>query len=480
MKIFPVHINHSKTQNAAYPFVQKSKNDKEQLKDLGKMPYYVSFQRRESFDFNDFQKAQSYLNTAKESLSPEEKRDLSIYFFDLDKLNGIQKGIRVFDGMNMKEIAFIMNNLTEIAVFRGCYNNCAHCYADAKPPIKESPTQTAKMEWEDFELLCNGIKELNKRLGFSINHQFNNKNQYMTAFHDADCSQIYLKDKSGKTHDWSEIAQKLYEATEVKQIFDTAGWYLEDKEAQKRVEKYVKDVVKNGNKDYLWEFNVSVNPYHAMHYRAVEHMKSGNKAKEEFFREKDAQRMANALFTLTPLLKEKNKIQFIARAMNNDSFNSEGLSKKDLIKTYKRYRAKLSELYESDLNKEQKIIKNRNQIQQYLKAYDKLLDIMTETPSVTKKLKDIYEPNDPAFEYTRERIFDNPKEAIEEYDFGTIIDANGDIYMTNFYETYKVDLNLNFANSNRNKKTQNLSPNLSQKRVSRALINKHISNINNS
>ena len=77
-----------------------------------------------------------------------------------------------------------------------------------------------------------------------------------------------------------------------------------------------------------------------MHFRAVEHMRTGNKEKEEYFRKKDSERMANVLFTMTPLLnanKENINVCFIPRAMKNDSKNSKGFAQRDLKKTFQRH-----------------------------------------------------------------------------------------------------------------------------------------------
>lgn len=471
-QIQPYKINFSKSKHItattnAHPSEQEST-------DLATMPFYVAFK---SHSDKENLKAKSYLEETMPKLQELYDDEISITDFDLDKLNGIQSGIKVFEGMNMKEIAFVMNNLLEVAVFRGCYNNCAHCYADGTHPIKETPDQTAKMDWEDFKQLTEGIKELNKRLGFNICKQIGNEEQYMTAFHDSDCSQIYLKDEDGNFHDWTDIAKNLYEATGIPQIFDTAGWYLEDKSAQLRMEKYIQETLNSKNNDYFLDFSISANPYHAQHFRAVEHMKNGNKLKEEFFREKDTNRVANMLFTLTPMLKGKEKVRFNARAMNAKSKNSEGLTADDLLTSYERYLKKLKELYKADLNGEQKVIKNEKQIKDYLHKYKKLLTDISTTPTVSRKLKDIYDSEDPAVKNTLENIFDNPEKAIHE-SFVTMIDANGDIYMTNFYETYKLDLHFNFNNNH--KKTQPIAPNLSEKLVNKELINRHMENINNS
>ena len=80
----------------------------------------------------------------------------------------MDKHIHTEKDLNMKEIAFIGQTITEVAVKRGCYNNCSHCYAGGMPPIREDSEHINKMSWNDFTALTDGFKELNKRLGFSI------------------------------------------------------------------------------------------------------------------------------------------------------------------------------------------------------------------------------------------------------------------------------------------------------------------------
>ena len=62
---------------------------------------------------------------AKEYLTKEfpkiKARDL--FRYDLKKLNGIQDGIKVFKGMTMAEIAFVLTTVSEFATVRGCKNN---------------------------------------------------------------------------------------------------------------------------------------------------------------------------------------------------------------------------------------------------------------------------------------------------------------------------------------------------------------------
>jgi len=432
------------------------------------LPYYPNFK---SIEENDYLKAKKYLEYKKSQLSKPKLENISLKYFDLDKLNGIQKGIKIFEGLEFKQIAFVLDKLLEIATFRGCYNNCAHCYAEAKPPMKETNNFISKIDWDDFTNLLAGINELNKRLGFNIIKNNLNGFRYMTSFHDADCSQIEIKDKKGNIHDWYEIAKLQYETTQKLQLFDTAGWYIQDKSAQKRVESYVQKILADDKSKF--EINISANPYHSMRYRAIEHMKTGNKEKENFFRKKESERMANVLFTLTPLLndsKDNTNLCFITRAMSNGSKNSKGFSVSDLKQTFASHFEELKKLYIKDYETEQKIIKNKHEINKNINEYKKLLiKNITTSPSVTNKLKDLYDENDKNRIYSESKNIQNPKE-INQIEYATVIDINGDVYLTNFYETYKTDIQLNFKN--KDKDTANIKPNLCDKIFTSNLIKK--------
>ena len=94
----------------------------------------------------------------------------------------------------------------------------------------------------------------------------------------------------------------MYDATnESDIIFSTAGWYKTDTAAQKRMEQYVKEMSEADNLDYLYHFAISANPYQAMHYKVVELIKAGKKDKADFIMRQDVERMANVLFTVTPM-----------------------------------------------------------------------------------------------------------------------------------------------------------------------------------
>lgn len=469
MKLSPIQIKQSTYHKISTISFAQAPPTSDKIVDTKDMPYYKEI---DNTNENSYFNAKKYLEYKKSNLSKQQKENMSIKYFDLDKLNGIQKGIEVFEGLSFKQISFILEKLSEIATFRGCYNNCAHCYAEAKHPIKESKDFISKMDWEDFTNLMNGIEELNNRLGFNIFRKKNDGTRYLTSFHDADCSQIEIKDKDGIAHDWYDIAKRQYKATKKTQLFDTAGWYIQDKKAQQRMEAYIEKLL--ADDEIKIDLNISANPYHAMHYRAVEHMKAGNKEKEEYFRQKDSERMANVLFTLTPLLKKQNsniELSFLARAMSNKAQNSKGLSEKDLKKTFDRHFEELKKLYKKDFETNQKIIKNKKEIQRNIYEYKKEFDNIGTTPTVTNKLKDLYTNEDIARVISNAHILQNPEMTTKAEDsdyYRTIIDANGKVYLSNFYETYETDIQLNFKN--KNKKTAPIAPNLCHKQFKSHLI----------
>lgn len=471
MKLSPVKINliqqATTVQSQSNVIKPQFQNN---VADLKLVPCYINFKGIEE---SDYLKAKKYLEYKKSKLSKTKQENISIKDFDLDKLNGIQQGINIFDGLSFKQVAFVISKLLEVATFRGCYNNCAHCYAEAKHPIKETNDFISKMDWDDFTNLMNGIEELHNRLGFVLCDY-----KYNTSFHDADCSQIEIKDKNGNTYDWYDLATRQYKATQKEQLFDTAGWYIQDKKAQKRVENCIEKILKDDKTPI--EVNISANPYHSLHFRAVEHMRTGNKEKEEYFRKKDSERMANVLFTMTPLLnanKENIKVCFIARAMKNDSKNSKGFAQRDLKKTFQRHFEELEKLYIKDFETEQKIIKDKKDIKRNIYKYQSLLKTITTTPAVTNKLVDLYADDDIAKIKSLSLRVNDPEKIFkskDKYNYVTIIDANGKVYLSNIDETYNTDIQLNLKN--KNKKTVKIMPNICNKAFTSNLIEEFLKN----
>lgn len=401
--------------------------------------------------------AKTYLCMAKQAY--KKVKTLDLYMFDLNKLDGIQEGINVFKGLNMKEIAFVADTVAEITVNRGCRNICAHCYASAKAPIKETANQINKMSWNDFTSLTDGFEELNKRVGFPVVVQKKNKHAMAIPFHDADCSSIILKDNEGKEHDFIDIAERLDKAFHLPVLFDTAGWNIQDVKAQKRMEKYVEYYSKPENFKKLEGFNLSVNPFHAMYAKSLELKQNRKPELAEKLYDLYTTRMANVLFTLTPLQKNPN-FEFIARSAANDSKVPKGFKEKDLRVLYMDILEKVNNLYKKDMKSAQKVVKNEDEAFEYFNNYYKRLENISPTIGMSARAEKFVDKNDEIAKFGERRKQQNIKDIqslkrikdlrklnkdMNNHFYG-IIDANGDYYLTTFRTSFPTEIKFNFEN----------------------------------
>ena len=401
--------------------------------------------------------AKTYLCMAKQAY--KKVKTLDLYMFDLNKLDGIQEGINVFKGLNMKEIAFVADTVAEITVNRGCRNICAHCYASAKAPIKETANQINKMSWNDFTSLTDGFEELNKRVGFPVVVQKKNKHAMAIPFHDADCSSIILKDNEGKEHDFIDIAERLDKAFHLPVLFDTAGWNIQDVKAQKRMEKYVEYYSKPENFKKLEGFNLSVNPFHAMYAKSLELKQNRKPELAEKLYDLYTTRMANVLFTLTPLQKNPN-FEFIARSAANDSKVPKGFKEKDLRALYMDILEKVNNLYKKDMKSAQKVVKNEDEAFEYFNNYYKRLENISPTIGMSARAEKFVDKNDEIAKFGERRKQQNIKDIqslkrikdlrklnkdMNNHFYG-IIDANGDYYLTTFRTSFPTEIKFNFEN----------------------------------
>lgn len=401
--------------------------------------------------------AKTYLCIAKQAY--KKVKTLDLYMFDLNKLDGIQEGINVFKGLNMKEIAFVADTVAEITVNRGCRNICAHCYASAKAPIKETANQINKMSWNDFTSLTDGFEELNKRVGFPVVVQKKNKHAMAIPFHDADCSSIILKDNEGKEHDFIDITERLDKAFHLPVLFDTAGWNIQDVKAQKRMEKYVEYYSKPENFKKLEGFNLSVNPFHAMYAKSLELKQNRKPELAEKLYDLYTTRMANVLFTLTPLQKNPN-FEFIARSAANDSKVPKGFKEKDLRALYMDILEKVNNLYKKDMKSAQKVVKNEDEAFEYFNNYYKRLENISPTIGMSARAEKFVDKNDEIAKFGERRKQQNIKDIqslkrikdlrklnkdMNNHFYG-IIDANGDYYLTTFHTSFPTEIKFNFEN----------------------------------
>lgn len=460
MRIFPVdNINSYKV------FEQKIGNAKA-IKDV---------EQFEIESYNDLTFRGSYLKylTAKryvtETVKPRLKKypnkKVDLWDFDLRKLEGIQYGIKVFKNMSIKEIAFFLSTVMEFATFRGCYNNCAHCYADAKPPIKETEKQAAGMSWEDFTLLIEGIQTLNKRLGFySSGKNKRNKGRYLTPFHDSDGMEVFMKDKTGNVYDFMDITKKLYDAIGVKIIFDTATWHPKSKSRQEKAEKYVEFMVNPENRKMFDQINISFTPFHAMHQKEVELRKENRIELADKIRDLYTTRIANALFTFTPLIKSK-QFRFLQTVTENKE-QFIGYRYKDLYELYDEITDKLWLMYSNDLIGEQKYIKKESdmgKIIDYLNEVFERYRFVSFSDKARKTLNpdvDTLRVEDKKIANGIEELKDLRQNTLAQNHFVGILNSDGKYYLTNFRFTVPTEIKLNFEN---NKETAPIRPNLRSK-----------------
>lgn len=411
-------------------------------------------------------KAKQYLSTCNNI-----NAKTSLYDLDLNRLEGIQEGIKVFKGLNMKEIAFYLTSAREFAISRGCRNMCSHCYADARPPIKENSEKINKISWEDFTSITGGIKELNKRLGFMAmspeNEIINDGRNYVTPFHDADSIDLVLKDNLGQEHDFIDISKELLDATGFKVLFDTCGWFPNNKTAQIRAEKYIEYFIKNSNLRDKLGVNISFNPFHSSYTRSLILAKENKVEKANKMRNLYTTRMANVLYTFTPLVGSKN-FKLIARSIRDDIKELDGFTEKDLDSLFKETISKLKELYTEDLNTENKYIKTPQDITNKLNEYQKLYKVRN-TIDYTEKLLKLSNTENYHLKLTNEDIelanntvktMNNPLQAILDCKFCGITDANGDFYLTTYNSTYPTEIKLNLSASG--KTTSPIRPNLQE------------------
>ncbi|MCM1004426.1 MAG: hypothetical protein NC408_08810 [Candidatus Gastranaerophilales bacterium] len=457
MKISPITIP-----NSAFTQKLNQKSNILEASDCEKIRYNPNFS---SITFKNlspkYLKAKQYLNSCEIKSKTETilQRD-----FDLNKLDGIQEGIKIFKGLNMKEIAFFLLTVREFAAFRGCYNMCSHCYADAKPPIKEKDNYIQRMSWEDFTSITEGIKELNNRLGFYATAPEDNDDAYIAPFHDADCIDIVLKDKLGNEHDFIDISKELSEATGVPVIFDTSGWFLNNRTAQQRAEKFVEYFKRTENFKNIFQFNISFNPFHSANTKSVmltREGKSEDKAKK--LRDLYTTRMANVFYTFSPMLRHKN-FNLIIRGFEDGCAELDGFTKSDIQLLFKETMAKLKQLYIEDMNTTKKHIKNKKDMLRKLHEYKKRYIVYTDL-NYTERLLKLNNSDNQYLEKTN-RILginnDNIKNLIAPYyePFRGILDANGDYYLTSYIASYPTEIKLNLSTSD--KHTAPIRPNLQE------------------
>ena len=405
--------------------------------------------------FKSMESNYKYAKTYLEQVIREKGIPHSFKNLDLQIIEGIQNGLKVFEGLNAKEIAFICDNLSELAIYRGCSGFCAHCYADAKPPIKDNEKYITRMSYDDYTDLMADFKTFRERLGFN---PYTSVSDDVSLFRDADCIELELEDNNGNVYDFLDLSNIAYDSLGKQILFDTHGWSKSNHRLQKRAEKFVQYYSKPENLNKLSQINISINPFNWFNYNVVKALKSNDEDKAKILNDAYAKRMANVLYTFTPLLKYKN-FDVIVRAFSDDIEGdfADGYNESAMLGITYGIISELVKLYSEDLKSEKRIIKSEKMM---LEAIDKFTFFMVsevETELVVSGRLDSLIPKNNSYDLRRKRqeeivedyIFDIRERLFNDDNFNKIIDANGRIYLANAVAIIPTDLALNISNKDK-------------------------------
>ena len=403
-------------------------------------------------EYLKYLKVQKYTNGLVNYIRQQNNHE-NLFFrnISMEQLEGLQYGIKVFKGLTMKDIQYLSENLHVIAVKRGCNNMCGYCYADAKPSNRE-------MSCEDFTTITQGFKTLRKRLGnlplFGENLPTNNDPIFLTteAFYDADCMNIAIKNKRNKLFDMRDIITEIYESMGRKSCFDTSGWNPENKIMQDRAEQYAQYFSEQKNMDKLNAFNISFNPFNVSYIAGVKALKNGDVEKFRRLKDKFTDRIANAIYTFTPLLKSE-KFGIMSRSFGLNSINADYFDFAAMYGLVHEVSAKLEKLYQTDLNKIQKFVKKEEDIKFYVDiAIQKMSNVSTALNS-SGRMKQFMETfgikdNIKLYDDDVNMVYDN---LVKEGRYHRIlshrlIDTDGKVYHMNYAMFFPTEIQLNISN----------------------------------
>lgn len=427
------NLNKNLTKNKS-----KNQNPPQKLFNQNKQTLNFKSGLKRALTNQDYNCAKEYVdNYCKES-----KTTSYLSLLNLEKAEGIQKGIEVFEGLSIKDIEKILK-FGALLLNRGCVNNCIHCGYSATPI---SDLTQDKMSFEDFSSLVEGIKELEKRTN---NKLVIDRSLSSNLFRDSDCIDIELNDQSGKIYDYVDCV-KEFDKLKFRQRtqFNTSGWNPDSIKHQKRAEKLIDYLLSDENK--IEEIYISINPYHPLFVKSQEinpHFKpkQAQQLKENYFK-----RIANAMFVFTPLIANDNvdfEYNFLIRAINSQKSKT-NLDETKLRPIKQGILKELRKMYENDYKTEKKYIRSRSQMKEYLKTYA----LMMKGADATEAKDDLIQPLGRA-----ETLFKNPQTTalLREEKFLKILESklfcpelainpNGSIIATYGDISAKTDISLNF------------------------------------
>lgn len=367
----------------------------------------------------------------------------------MEPLEGLQFGIKAFEGLTMKDIQYMSENLHVIAVKRGCTHMCGYCYADAKP-------QNREMSWEDFKRITQGYKKLRERMHgldlFGKNSPVSQSDPiYRTTelFYDADCMDITVKDKKGKVYDFIALSDEIWDGIGRTTVFDTSGWSVSNTKLQERAEKYAQHFAKPENMEKLEAFNISFNVFNASYIASRKALKQGDYEKARRLKDKFTTNMANTIFTFTPLL-ESPKFNIMERCFDSHAKRAAGFDVKSMALLAQEVFEKVMNLYISDLQNEKKYIKNEEDLNLKLSLlYAKMQGIDTGLNS-SGRMKQFMQDMDIKanlleYDESMRTVMQDLKDRGRYHRtvMHRLIDTDGKVYHMNYARFFPTDIQLN-------------------------------------
>lgn len=384
-------------------------------------------------------------------------------FYSLSLLEGIQKDIPIFKGLSLKDIAFVGQDLHAIVAKQGCYSKCLHCYAGAQKPLKESALSVNSVLFDDIKSLADAFKLLKKRTG--LNFVRNSGIKYNAFVFDSDCIEVAAKDLSGNVHDFPELNKLVIDGFDIKSVFDTSGWNPKSKIHQQRAQRIVDYYSQQGKMDELYQFNVSINPFHSMLAKSTELKKHGYVELSEKIYKAYVDRMANTLFTFIPLMNSE-KFGIITRALSDDIPNMQGYNVESLNILINDVFESFAQKCLDDLFAAKVYIKNENDLKNTLilcETHLKGFDIDTNIVPSQKIKEIILKRNPDKNNQFLNDIFTDALFIDEKYDelksgkeldnvnsiYKKLIDITGKVYLSDNQRIIPTDIQLNYINRNK-------------------------------
>ena len=262
---------------------------------------------------------------------------------------------------------------------------------------------------------------------------------------------IMAKDKNGKEYDYLDLSKMLYDTCEQEVLFDTAGWNIQDKKTQERMENFVKKFNENYDEYKFMSINLSFNPFHSLYYNSVLKEREGKHEVAQKLREAYTTRMANVINTMLPILEEHPKnFDIISRSFPDEKIKEvKGFQKDDLMYLYQEVVSKFGELYEerykSVYTEKQLEEKFDNICKYFFNAWDGTRTKIGITGRLTKNFK--YKN----FRKTMDELYpDADNKIINKKMLASLIDLNGKVYFTDYLESYPTNIQLNYINKDKN------------------------------